>query len=92
MVSSGRDGVTRGGEPGECGMRKSQCKFCTSRKCNHRIVTPDLTYDEIACVRHFKELAEHSDNTLKGAGRAILETTGQVKRGEPYPFDAAATN
>lgn len=70
------------------GMRKDQCLFCSSRKCDYRIVTPDLKYDEIACIRHSRQLEEHADNALNGALRCNLSTTGQVKRRDPYPITA----
>lgn len=71
-------------------MRKDQCLFCASRKCYHRIVTIDYGYDEIVCSRHIKELEQHADETLNGKLRCNIESTGQVKRGEPYPCVAAA--
>lgn len=66
-------------------MRKDQCKFCTSRKCNTRIVTPNLGYDEIACRKHGRELEKHADETLNGGLRCNTSSMGSLKRGDPYP-------
>ena len=66
-------------------MRKTQCLFCTSRRCSKRIVTPDMKYDQVACVRHGDALAEHADATLRGALRCNLQSSATVKRGDPYP-------
>lgn len=65
--------------------RKETCLFCKSRKCNHRIVTPDLRYDEIACIDHVRKLEKHADAMLNGAIRMNLDSTWRVGRGEPYP-------
>jgi hypothetical protein len=67
-------------------MRKTQCLFCTSRRCHHRIVTPDLKFDEIACGRHIKELERHADAILHGALRTNIVSMGILNRGCPYPF------
>ena len=64
-------------------MRKDQCKFCTSRRCSERIVTPDMSFDEVACDRHRKQLALHADEVLNGAIRWNISSTGTLKRGEP---------
>jgi len=50
-------------------MRKDQCKFCSKRKCYTRIVTPNLGYDELACLDHIKQLEKHADETLNGGLR-----------------------
>ncbi len=66
-------------------MRKNQCFMCESRSCCHRIVTPDLAFDEIACQRHGDDLAMHADVVLGGALRCTLQSSCWVKRGDPYP-------
>jgi hypothetical protein len=64
--------------------RKNECLFCTSRKCNHRIVSVDdgKTYDEIACRKHVKELYKHSDENASGIEKHHIETTGTLYRSE----------
>lgn len=62
--------------------RKDQCKFCTSRRCYNRIATPDLSFDEVACRRHSRDLALYADMTLKGALRWNIDSTGTMKRGQ----------
>jgi hypothetical protein len=69
-------------------MRKDQCKFCTSRKCYERIVTPDMSFDEVACRRHSKDLAYHANVVLKGASRWNISSTGTMRRGERFEDDA----
>lgn len=66
-------------------MRKDQCKFCTSRRCHHRIVAPGINYDEISCRRHVGELYAEAAAKLNDVMRCHLESTGLVARGEPYP-------
>lgn len=66
-------------------MRKNQCKFCASRSCYTRIVTPDLSYDEVACRRHVHELEKDADASLNGALRCNCSSTGKLSRGEEYP-------
>lgn len=72
-------------------MRSDQCKFCNRRKCNHRIVTVNLVFDEIACTDHVKELYSLADETLGSPGglRWHIGSTGKLKRGEPVPEPSA---
>lgn len=65
-------------------MRRDQCRFCTSRVCNHRIVSMDSRrpWDEIACRRHSKELYDLADLEIPGVYRMHSETTGTYQRGE----------
>mgnify|MGYP007100129073 CR=1 FL=1 len=65
-------------------MRKEQCKFCTSRRCYERIVTPDMSFDEVACRRHTHDLALHANKVLNGAIRWNISSTGTMKRSEPF--------
>ena len=65
-------------------MRKNQCLFCSTRKCNHRVVSSDdkgKSYDEISCRRHRKDLLRHSDENYKGM-KIYMETTGSYCRGD----------
>ena len=68
-------------------MRKGQCKFCTSRSCYTRIVTPDLKYDEVACRRHIHELELDANKALNGALRCNESSTGKLYRGDGYPSE-----
>lgn len=66
-------------------MRKDQCLFCYSRKCNTRIVsTADngATYDEVACVKHSEKLHKHSDEKAPKVMKLFQSSTGNLKRGE----------
>lgn len=60
--------------------RRDECIVCNSRKCNHRVFSVGLSYDEIACQRHTTELYEHAANV--SGMKCYFETTGAVKRGE----------
>jgi len=64
---------------------KKQCKFCTSTKCVVRICTRGLTYDEVACRSHFKDLERDADAVLGSPGTPRLHWQGigsPVERGE----------
>ena len=68
--------------------RPGECKFCTSRKCSTRIATPNMSFDEVACGRHIKDLYSLSDDMLgknNGVMRTHISSTGSLKRGEPLP-------
>lgn len=65
-------------------MRKDQCLFCFSRKCNHRVISSDdkgKSYDEISCRRHRGDLYRHADENYKGM-KTYMETTGSYCRGD----------
>lgn len=65
-------------------MRKDQCLFCSSRKCNHRVVSSDdqgKTLDEISCSRHKLHLYTYADENYKGM-KIYMETTGSYCRGD----------
>jgi len=67
-------------------MRKNQCLFCTSRKCNNRVVSLNdngATYDEVACGRHGEELYKHSDKVAPGVMKQFIDSTGNERRGDP---------
>lgn len=67
-------------------MRKDRCLFCTSTKCNRRIVTPDLGYDEVACIYHGVSLEDHADRHIaNGKRRSHIQSTQRLSRGDPYP-------
>ena len=66
-------------------MRKNQCLFCTSRKCNTRIVSTEdngKTYDEVSCSRHSADLDKHSDDVAPKVMKLFISSTGPVQRGE----------
>ena len=66
-------------------MRKNQCLFCTSVKCNSRIVsTKDngKTYDEVACSKHSSQLDKHSDEVAPKVMKLFISGTGTYKRGD----------
>ena len=66
-------------------MRKDQCLFCKSRKCNTRIVSSEdngKTYDEVACTRHSADLHKHSDVSAPKVMKLFISSTGALKRGE----------
>lgn len=64
------------------GKLKNECLFCRSRFCYERIVSLDLTYDEIACRKHVKNLYEHSD-TVAPKVKTFVSSTAIQKRGNP---------
>jgi hypothetical protein len=70
-------------------MKQDQCFRCASRRCSFRIVTRDLAFDEIACVRHGDALAEYADTVINGM-RCNMQSSATVRRGEPYPLEAEA--
>lgn len=63
---------------------RNQCRFCDSRKCRVRICTRCLTFDEIACSAHAKDLERLADLTLaEGTKRLHWQGLGsEVSRGE----------
>ena len=64
-------------------MRKDQCLFCYSRKCNHRVISSDdkgKSYDEISCWRHREDLYRHANENYKPM-KTYMETTGSYCRG-----------
>lgn len=66
-------------------MRKDQCFYCTSRKCNTRIVSTidnGKTYDEVACIKHSADLHKHSDDVAPKVMKLFISSTGSLKRGE----------
>ena len=65
-------------------MRKDKCLFCGSRKCSYRIVTKDMSYDEVACYKHVGEMHQHSDKKIPGALRWFISSTGSLRRGEVF--------
>ena len=58
----------------------SQCLFCTSRKCNKAIYTKDLSFLEIACGSHSKDLEEYADLMLKGRIRTHVSSSSHLSR------------
>lgn len=71
--------------------RKDECLFCRSRKCPERIVTlkdKGQLYDEIACIKHVKELYKHSDETVPKTMRIFSSSTGNQQRGDMQIFES----
>ena len=64
--------------------RKDECLFCTSRRCSYRIVTEDMSYDEVACSKHIDLLNKHSDDKLPKVMKWFISGTGYYKRGEKF--------
>ena len=65
-------------------MRKDQCLFCNSRKCNTRIVsTTDnvITYDEVACNKHILLLEKNADQAVPKVIKLYQSRTSKLKRG-----------
>jgi hypothetical protein len=67
--------------------RKDECLFCTSRKCNTRVVRQEEPlFDEVSCDKHINLLYGHADAVLgrKGSGvyRHHISSSGMLKRGE----------
>jgi len=43
-----------------------------------------MSFDEVACDRHRRQLALRADEVLNGAIRWNISSTGTMKRGEPF--------
>ncbi len=61
----------------------NECLFCRSRFCYERVVTKDMSYDEVACRSHVKDLHKHSDEKAPGIIKSFISSTGVLKRGVP---------
>jgi len=63
-------------------MRKDQCFYCSSRKCNHKVLSKSdngNAYNEIACDKHWKFLLRHAERHYEG--KVIhMQTTGRFTR------------
>lgn len=66
--------------------RPDQCLFCTSRRCQERVVAKDGSYDEIACGQHIKDLHKHSDAVIPGKMRVFMSGTAYYRRGVPVAY------
>lgn len=64
--------------------QKNECLFCGSRFCYERVVTADMSYDEVACIKHIKDLHRHSDIALPKVVKSFISSTGVLKRGVPF--------
>jgi len=62
----------------------NECLFCRNRFCYERVVTNDMSYDEIACNKHVKDLHKHSDTTLPGILKNFISSNCVMKRGVPF--------
>ena len=65
------------------GKLKNECLFCGSRFCYERVVSLDLTYDEVSCMKHIKDLHKHSDIVAPKVMKQFISSTGIQKRGNP---------
>ena len=65
------------------GKLKNECLFCKSRFCYERVVSLDLQYDEVACMKHVKDLHKHSDIVAPKIMKQFISGTGIQKRGMP---------
>lgn len=56
--------------------------MCSSRKCRYRIHTEDLSFDELACPKHSKDLERHADKVLGSPGkiRNHLTSSSELQR------------
>ena len=61
---------------------KNECLFCKSRFCYERVVSIDLTYDEVSCIKHTKDLHKHSDENAPNIMKQFISSTGIQKRGD----------
>lgn len=62
---------------------KNECLFCKSRFCYERVVALDLTYDEVSCMKHIKDLHKHSDIVAPKIIKQFISSTGIQLRGNP---------
>lgn len=63
--------------------RPNECLFCSSRKCHEHIYSGNdngATYNEIACMKHRKDLHRHSERTAPGVMRVFVSSTGLLNR------------
>lgn len=66
------------------GKLKNECLFCRSRFCYERVVSEDMKYDEVACMKHVKDLHKHSDIVAPKIMKVFISSTGIQKRGVPF--------
>ncbi len=62
----------------------NECLFCKNRFCYTRVVSIDMSYDEVACKKHVLELYSHSDQKAPGVVKHFIQSTGVLKRGIPF--------
>jgi len=62
-------------------MKDDKCLFCYSCKCSYRIVSSDMSYDEVSCTKHVEDLNRHSDNQIPKL-KQFINSTGDLKRGD----------
>lgn len=62
------------------GKATNECLFCKSRFCYERVVSQDMSYDEVACAKHVKDLYKHSDIVAAGKIRSFISGTSIQKR------------
>ena len=66
------------------GKLKNECLFCGSRFCYERVVSEDMKYDEIACMKHVKDWHKHSDVVAPKIMKSFITSTFIQKRGVPF--------
>ena len=66
------------------GKLKNECLFCGSRFCYERVVSEDMKYDEVACMKHIKDLHKHSDIVAHKIIKSFISSTAIQKRGVPF--------
>jgi hypothetical protein len=60
---------------------KNECLFCRSRFCYERVVSENMKYDEVACIKHVKDLHKHSDIVAPKIVKYFLSSTAMQNRG-----------
>ena len=66
------------------GKLKNECLFCGSRFCYERVVSEDMKYDEVACMKHVKDLHNHSDIVAPKIMKSFISSTAIQKRGVSF--------
>ncbi len=66
------------------GKLKNECLFCGSRFCYERVVSEDMKYDEVACMKHVKDLHKHSDIVAPKIMKSFISSTAIQKRGVSF--------
>lgn len=63
---------------------KRRCAFCTSRSCYERVVSEDMSFDELACRRHKNQVYKLSDILQPGVPKRFISSTGYLERGNQF--------
>lgn len=67
---------------------KRRCAFCNSRACYDRVVTKDMSFDEVSCRKHITALYRLSDSRLPNVTKMFIMSTGYLERGISPGFPA----